>query len=477
MNLIWFRKDLRINDNPALTNAIDNTIESKMKSATGNEPCKALFISTPKQWQQHHMAPIQADFIERHLNFLALQLADVGIELEHIEATDYTDQISLLLRYCEEHQIDHIYANSEVEINEQDRDKTLFKKIEKRSVSFQLFEADVIVNKGQVLKADNSMYKVFTPFRNAWVSQLIKHYVFINKPSKLVHNKIKNVKTITLNTPKICSQKWPLVSNVLSHVIPSFIEDKHDEYKQYRDFPALKGTSGLSPYLAIGAISPKALLMHVLHKHPHLLDNPKAEHFCWVNELAWRDFYKHLLFHFPDLCKHRNFQKKYDGVIWSNTPENFKAWCEGRTGYPLVDAAMKQLVSTGWMHNRLRMVVASFLTKHLLIDWRLGERFFMEHLIDGDLSANNGGWQWAASTGCDAQPYFRIFNPITQSERFDPDGSFIKKYITELKEVPAKHIHFPHKYLASINKSAIYHESIVDHKIARLDALAFYKQV
>lgn len=469
MNLIWFRKDLRIHDNLALTCATEKASESGL--------CKAVFISTPKQWQSHNMAPIQVDFIERHLNVLTEQLAHLGIELEYLEATDYNDQVAVLLRYCEENAIEHIYANSEVEINEQARDEKVRQQFEKNTLSFQLFESDVIVNKGNVVKADNSMYKVFTPFKNAWINQLIKHYIVISKPPIAVSNPIKKIKKININTTKICSKKWPLVTDISSHVMPAFIEEKHDDYKQYRDFPALKGTSGVSPYLAIGAISAKYLLFTVLQKHPHLLDNPKADVFCWVNELAWRDFYKHLLFHFPQLCKHQNFQTKYDGLIWQNVPENFQAWCEGKTGYPLVDAAMKQLVNTGWMHNRLRMVVASFLTKHLLIDWRFGERFFMENLIDGDFSANNGGWQWAASTGCDAQPYFRIFNPITQSERFDPDGSFIKKHLPELKNVPAKQIHFPHKYLASINQSHVYHEPIVDHKTARLNALEFYKKV
>jgi len=468
MHLIWFRKDLRIHDNPALTKAAE-------KGA-----CKALFISTPEQWKQHHMAPIQADFIERHLNLLAEQLSALGIELIHKEAADYHEQITTLLNYCNQHHIKHIYANSEVEINEQTRDKQIKHDGKKSAIQLHLFEADVIVNKGQVVKSDNTMYKVFTPFKNAWVQQLIQHAVTVSSPPKRVNSSLSSAyhqkAPITLNTKKISSNKWPLVSPLLSDVIPTFINNKHDEYKHHRDFPALKGTSGLSPYLAIGAISPKALLLQVLHKHPNLLENPKADLFCWVNELAWRDFYKHLLFHCPQLCKHQNFQPQYDTLQWRNTPEYFQAWCEGKTGYPLVDAAMKQLVNTGWMHNRLRMVVASFLTKHLLIDWRLGERFFMEHLIDGDFSANNGGWQWAASTGCDAQPYFRIFNPISQSERFDPDGSFIKKYLPELSNVPTKHIHFPHKYLASIDKPTHYSPPIVDHKTARLNALAFYKK-
>jgi len=468
MNVIWFRKDLRIYDNPALT------------QATESGHCKAIYISTPVQWQKHHMAPIQADFIERHLNLLAEQLLTLGITLEHLESTDFTHQTDQLISYCKKNNIEHIYANSEVELNEQNRDKKLQQDIINTHISLHLFEADVIVNKGKVLNGDKAMYKVFTPFRNNWANYLTQHALNISAPprakKRVTNQAISATAKIILNTPKICSKKWPLVSDITTQVIPDFLDKKHDEYKEYRDYPALKGTSGLSPYLAIGAISPKVLLFNLLQKHPDLLENPKADVFCWLNELAWRDFYKHLIFHYPNLCKHHNFQKKYDGLVWRNTPEHFKAWSEGKTGYPLVDAAMKQLITTGWMHNRLRMVVASFLTKHLLIDWRLGEAFFMKHLIDGDFSANNGGWQWAASTGCDAQPYFRIFNPIRQSERFDQDGSFIKKYIPELKNVPPKHIHFPHKYLASVGTSNLYPAPIVDHKTARLDALALYKK-
>ncbi len=192
--------------------------------------------------------------------------------------------------------------------------------------------------------------------------------------------------------------------------------------------------------------------------------------------MIWREFYRHLIVAYPKLCKGVNFNEKYNSLDWRDDNADFKAWCEGKTGYPLVDAAMRQLLETGWMHNRLRMVVASFLTKHLLIDWRKGERFFIEHLIDGDLASNNGGWQWAASTGCDAQPYFRIFNPITQSKRFDPKGEFIRKYIPELSDVPDKHIHFPHDFIANTKSlSCGYWPAIVDHKAARERALSAFK--
>ncbi len=472
MNIIWFRNDLRILDNPALFAVVQHSI-------TQQEKCIAVYISTPEQWKLHNVAPIQIDFIERHINLLNEQLAELNIPLEHIEATDFNDQVEKLTHYCSKYNVKNVYANTEVELNEKHRDKKSLEQLSTQSTQLHLFENDVIVSKGNVLNGEGTMYKVFTPFRNAWVKQLIQHQVIITPPPlkiNTINKSIKRHKAITFNAPKVCSKKWPLVTKILTHVLPQFFTEKHNEYKAYRDFPALKGTSGISPYLAIGALSPKALAVQVLLNNPNILENPKAEKFTWLNELAWRDFYKHLIFHFPNLCKHQNFQEKYNALQWPNNPEYFKAWCEGNTGYPLVDAAMKQLVTTGWMHNRLRMVVASFLTKHLLVDWRLGERFFMQHLIDGDFSANNGGWQWAAGTGCDAQPYFRVFNPITQSEKFDPDGSFIRKYIKGLENVPAKHIHFPHKYLETFGQSSLYCDPIVEHKVARLNALDFYKQ-
>lgn len=462
MNLVWFRRDLRLDDNPALAAAIQSG------------PTRALFIATPEQWQQHDMAPIQIDFIERHLNLLSKQLSQYKIQLDVISATDFTEQVTVLKNYCTENQIKHVFANSELELNERHRDDC----VRDSGISLHLFEADVIVSKGRVVNGKNEMYKVFTPFRNAWLVQLRNIGIELAPhPATLLpkDDKPPICSPITLPAKKQCSSKWPLADVVLATVLPEFIQSKHADYKEYRDFPAQKGTSGLSPYLAIGAISPKRLVIEILQHNPHLLEDPKASLFCWLNELAWRDFYKHLLFHVPDLIKHQNFQAKYDVLTWPNNPEYFEAWCQGKTGYPLVDAAMRQLITTGWMHNRLRMVVASFLTKHLLVDWRLGEQFFMQHLIDGDFSANNGGWQWAAGTGCDAQPYFRVFNPITQSEKFDPDGSFIRKYLPELNDVPLKHIHLPQSYLAATGQQNCYWDTIVEHKQARATALDFYK--
>ena len=361
-------------------------------------------------------------------------------------------------------------ANHELEVNEQARDQQCID----LGVNLTLFESDVIVPKGKVLTQSDEMFKVFTPFKRAWL-KYIRDYGFNYSP-KLIQTELsqkQNTRT-DANQDNTASASWPLVDVVEQHVVPAFIQDKLAYYDEQRDFPAIKATSGLSPYLAIGAISPRYLLRLILNKHPDILMSPDLPLFTWINELAWRDFYRHLIFHNPRLCKHQCFNEKYQSTLWPYNERYFNAWCNGKTGYPLVDAAMRQLNQTGWMHNRLRMVVASFLTKHLLIDWRHGEKYFMQQLIDGDLAANNGGWQWAASTGCDAQPYFRIFNPILQSKRFDPNGDFIRKYVPELAEVPTKEIHFPHGYIKKQNVN-MYWPAIVDHKEAREAALNFYK--
>ena len=458
MNLVWFRNDLRIDDNPALNQAI-----------TSAQPFHALFISTPAQWQAHDMAPIKIDLIERHVNLISQQLAKHGIQFIHIEASDFVDQAQKLMAYCQQHNIDTVFANQEVEFNEQQRDQTLLES----GLSLTLFESDVIVSKGSVLNGQNEMYKVFTPFKKAWASTLMSTHATPLTPTFAQQASIKNPQ-ITFNATKQNSTKWPLADTVLEQVLPRFLTHKYQDYHQDRDYPAIKGTSGLSPYLAIGAISAKRVFAELSHHYPNALEMISQPEGSWLNELAWRDFYRHLLHHFPKLNKHHNFNDKYDSLSWPNPPELLKAWQQAQTGYPIVDAAMRQLVQTGWMHNRLRMIVASFLTKHCLVDWRLGEQFFMQHLIDGDLAANNGGWQWAAGTGCDAQPYFRIFNPITQSEKYDPDGSFIRKYLPELENVPLKYLHFPHEYIKQ-NNIDVYWPAIVDHPTARQQALSFYK--
>ncbi len=457
--LLWFRNDLRTHDNPALHYFMD--------AHCSDHPRKAFFFISEKQWHFHDWSAIKIDFVKRHAFALIPELANLGIELEVVTAPDFSAQIDYLKKYCKQHDIQSVLANSEVEYNEQQRDKLLIKS----GIPLRLFEADVIVPKGKVLNQSGAMFKVFTPFKKSWLAYVKKfgfEYLGKIKSKKLNDVELKSTENNTR------SSSWPIAHDYELNTLPTFFQGKLADYAAHRDIPSIKGTSGISPYLAAGVISPRYVLVSLLNSFPDLLLATDSKEFSWLNEIIWREFYRHLLFHEQRLCKHQCFNKKYKEVQWYDNKELFNAWCEGKTGYPLVDAAMRQLNQTGWMHNRLRMVVASFLTKHLLIDWRFGEKYFMQNLIDGDLASNNGGWQWAASTGCDAQPYFRIFNPIRQSERFDPNGDFIRKYLPELESIPDKHIHFPHQYIAK-TKLQLYWQPIVDHKDARLKALAFYK--
>jgi len=464
--LLWFRNDLRTHDNPALHYFMS---QKYFGQQSADVPGKAIFFLSEKQWRQHDWSAIKIDFIKRHANALVQTLALLNIELEVVEVDDFNAQKSYLNRYCQQFAITKVIANSEVEFNEQQRDQTLIAE----GLPLVLFEADVIVPKGKVLNKSDSMYKVFTPFKRAWLTYIQQAgFEYLGKVSSAIIEPVQ----LSSDTEQITSlsSAWPLATVFEQQVLPLFYQEKISAYNSQRDIPSIKGTSGISPYLAAGVISPRYVLRLLLNTYPDIYLATDSEEFSWLNELIWREFYRNLMFHEQRLSKHQSYKEIYQDIDWHNDPVLFSAWCEGKTGYPLVDAAMRQLNQTGWMHNRLRMVVASFLTKHLLIDWRLGEKYFMQQLIDGDLASNNGGWQWAASTGCDSQPYFRIFNPIRQSERFDPKGSFIRKYLPELNNVTDKAIHFPHQYIAD-KKLEIYWPAIVEHKEARLKALAFYK--
>lgn len=471
--ILWFRNDLRLHDNPAFVSALEHGCN------------KAVFLATPKQWAEHQLAPIKVDLMLRHVTYLKSALLAYGIDLLVEEVADFNDQITWFVDYAKQqsHQPSQktlnfqVFANSEVELNEQKRDAALLDK----GLNLTLFEADVIIPKGKVLNKSGEMFKVFTPFKNAWLNY-VKLHGFDYIPKNHLQTYLKSSETITDNIDYSTftdysltdSAPWPLAEQVEQVVFPQFLSEKICDYQQHRDIPSIKGTSGLSAYLNIGAISPRYLLILLLHRYPDILSKSPEAEFAWLNELIWREFYRHLLFHFPKLCQGENFNDKYNHLPWPSSLAHLTAWQQGKTGYPIVDAAMRQLNQTGWMHNRLRMIVASFLTKHLLVDWRLGEAYFMSKLIDGDLAANNGGWQWSAGTGCDAQPYFRVFNPITQSQRFDPNGDFIRKYLPELRDIPNKEIHFPHQYMQKHQLTGYWPE-IVEHKTARLQALDFYK--
>ncbi len=485
MNLIWFRNDLRLDDNPALTAALET-------SQVNGAPVLAVYIATPEQWQKHDQAPIQIDFMERHLRLIAKRLQQAKIPLLLKQVADFSEQLECLNQIIQQHNVTHLFFNDEVEINELKRDKAVIEQLSSSQVNVQHFEADVVMPKGSVLNKQNEMYRVFTPFKRAWLGQIVQTGFDLSDSKQALANfqqsathssqadafeQLQNEpESIIFDCEKADSSEWPLITEVRDQLIPDFYERIIVRYPEDRDFPAIEGTSKLSPYLAIGALSPRRLVSQLVHTIPNILDNTSLPEFTWLNQLIWRDFYRHLLHHFPNLCMQKNFNNKYDALQWPNSESRFEAWQKGKTGYPIVDAAMRQLNETGWMHNRLRMIVASFLTKHLLIDWRWGEAYFSKKLIDSDLANNNGGWQWAAGTGCDAQPYFRIFNPITQSQKFDPKGEFIRKWIPELKKFSDKDIHFPHKIIKA-NKLDVYWPAIVDHKTAREQALDFYKSI
>ncbi|MFC3033804.1 deoxyribodipyrimidine photo-lyase [Pseudoalteromonas fenneropenaei] len=458
--LFWFRRDLRIYGNEALIAAV----------AQGARD--ALFFVSKKQWQQHDAAAIQVDFALRRVTWLGEQLARFGVHLHVIEAPDFNDQQQALLAFCQQHNISAVFANREYEVNERERDETLTAQLALAQVTIQLFDGDVIAPPGSIRTKQGEMFRVFTPFKKAWLAHFSGYQAHL--PKWPLSEQPRSWAPPACLASDGSSAKWPVDDSALVQIVGRFMDEKLVHYGEQRDFPAIKGTSGLSPYLALGIVSVKQLLAETQLRVPDILERPSHPAFSWLNELIWREFYRHLLVEFPKLCKHHNFNSQYNHVAWRDDAAQFQAWCNGKTGYPLVDAAMRQLLQTGWMHNRLRMVVASFLTKHLLIDWRKGEQFFMQHLLDGDLASNNGGWQWAASTGCDAQPYFRIFNPVTQSEKFDPKGEFIRKYVPELAAVPDKYIHWPEAYLA-LRPDIDYPQPLVEHKAARERALAAFK--
>lgn len=476
--VFWFRQDLRLADNQAFTAACE-WVKQQQSSLT------AIYIATPRQWESHDVAPMQLDFIERHVNLLAQGLASLGIAFELIQLDTFEQVPDFLTRYCQQRAIGQVFAGSEPEYNERMRDEACLN----AGVPLTLTEEHCLLPPLSVLNLAGEMYKVFTPFSRKWRELAARRAIYTLPVPAPLSPVLPMPAPISFTAHTVSSAQWAAGEGQAKRLLQDFIKQKVQDYKQDRDFPAIEGTSHLSPYLALGVLSPRQCVAALLQAFPEVIVEDTSPARTWLNELIWREFYRHLLVAFPSLSKNHNFNRQADALEWRNDPQEFAAWCEGRTGYPIVDAAMRQLNQTGWMHNRLRMVVASFLTKHLLIDWRWGERYFRQHLIDGDLSANNGGWQWSAGCGCDAQPYFRIFNPMNQSEKFDPDGSFIRKYIPEIASWSIKQLHLTAKTSSfeaqgshvqgdlltpAVNeyqRQCAYPAPIVEHSAARVRAL------
>jgi len=466
-HLVWLRNDLRINDNLALHAACR---DSKAKVI-------ALFLATPKQWQQHDMSPRQAAFIHASLVEVQNALAERGIALHYQACYAFSDSIDALTEFCEKHQVDQLFYNYQYEMNERQRDAEAEKRLDDAGVICQGFDDSLLLPPGTVQSGDRSMYKVFTPFSKAFVRRLqqsLPECVPAPKPRDGAPLKTTRLPAFDCPTEAFDEDLFPAGEAAALKRLRHFATKPVLDYPAKRDLPALDATSRLSVYLSTGVLSPRQCLHRVLHEHPDALDNSRA--FTWLNELIWREFYRHLLVAYPALCRHKPFIDWTQNVEWQRDDAHFDAWKAGKTGFPIVDAAMRQMKALGWMHNRLRMITASFLVKDLLIDWREGECYFMQQLIDGDLAANNGGWQWAASTGTDSAPYFRIFNPTTQGERFDEQGEFIRHYLPELADVPDSHIHQPHVWAEKNNRKLDYPAPIVDHKAARKKTLDAFER-
>ncbi|MDU4940284.1 MAG: deoxyribodipyrimidine photo-lyase [Mixta calida] len=466
-HLVWLRNDLRLNDNSALWAACRRREDRVI----------ALFIATPGQWRRHNMSPRQADYIWRSLQLLQQGLAEKGIALHYHQCDDFNAAVSYLQQFCRERQVKALFYNYQYEFNERERDAAVERLLPQQGVTVQGFDDGVLLPPGSVRTGNQKMYKVFTPFSRACLKRLRDDLPpCLPAPEARADATADEPSTLTpFDYPRhsIDEQLFPPGEAAALRRLREFCRQQVADYPARRDYPAYESTSRLSVCLAVGTLSPRQCLHRLLREQPHALEAGPGS--VWLNELIWRDFYRHLLVAFPALCKNQPFMAWTKQLAWQQRPEQFNAWCEGKTGFPIVDAAMRQMNATGWMHNRLRMITASFLVKDLQIDWRRGERYFMSVLIDGDLAANNGGWQWAASTGTDAVPYFRIFNPTTQGERFDKQGEFIRRWLPELAAVPDSAIHDPHGWAKKNHQRLDYPQPIVEHKAARQQTLAIFE--
>lgn len=425
--IFWHRRDLRINDNAGL-----------FKALSAGFTVQPIFIFDETILSKLKPSDQRVLFIHQQLEIIKKQYQAAGSDL----LVFVGDPVQLIPQIAKELNCRAVFTNRDYEPYALTRDKSIFDQLQKLSIEFIGKKDHVIFEKNEVLKNDGLPYTVFTPYSRKWKERAIEHPITCYPSEELTAHLVQTTtpsKLVSLKELGFDSEQ--LVTFPASEAITSIINN----YEATRDIPAINGTSKLSVHLRFGTISIRSLALKAQQTNEKFL-----------NELIWRDFYQMIIFHFPHSVE-RSFRSDYDRIVWENNMDHFAAWCVGKTGYPLVDAGMRELNETGHMHNRVRMVVASFLTKHLLLDWRLGERYFAEKLLDFELASNIGGWQWAAGSGCDAAPYFRVFNPTSQQEKFDPKFTYIKKWIPEFG-------------------TAAYPQPIVEHKWARERVLARYKE-
>ena len=462
--LVWFRRDLRVDDHTALLAA----------AARADDGLVALFVASPAEWRDHDDAPAKVDLWLRSLSRLSDALWALHVPLIVVTAARAADVPALVRDVAARHGCTEVHAHREYEVDEARRDLATQAALD---VPMHLHDDRALVAPGRVRTQSGTAFTVFTPFKRQWLAALAAAPP-APRPAPAPLRPIAGVARSAVPSAlegfasPVDPALWPAGEDVAARRLADFVDRSLAGYRDGRNRPALDATSGLSPYLAAGVISPRRCLAAATAANAGRAEGGAPGPDTWISELAWRDFYAHVLVAFPRVSMGRAFRRETDAVPWRDAPAELARWCDGETGFPLVDAAMRQLRATGWMHNRLRMLTAMFLSKDLLLDWRQGERFFMRHLVDGDLAANNGGWQWSSSTGTDAQPYFRIFNPATQAARYDPDGAFVRRWVPELRGLDAKSL----LALGPLERRRLgYPAPMVDHAAARARALAAFK--
>ncbi len=422
--IFWFRRDLRLEDNAGLFHALK-----------GNYPVLPVFIFDQNILEKLLPNDPRVVFIHQNLQFLKQELRKLGSDLLVKHGKPFEIWQEILAKY----QVQEVFTNHDYEPYARQRDAKLQDLLTAKNIRFRTFKDQTIFDTHEVLKNDGKPYTVFSPYAKKWKQTLTDFYLRSYPTEQYFYNFFK---IADLHFPSLRMLGFQEIQSIFPPKnLPQIILE---HYANRRNFPAISGTSRLSVHLRFGTISIRKIASKALEISE-----------IYLNELIWRDFYMMILWHFPHVTE-RAFKPAYDRIIWRNHPEDFEAWKNGKTGYPIVDAGMRELNKTNFMHNRVRMITASFLTKHLLIDWRWGEAYFAEKLLDFDLSANNGGWQWASGSGCDAAPYFRVFNPTLQTQKFDKNFEYIRTWVPEFQDLT-------------------YHRPMIDHKFARERALETYK--
>ncbi|NWG31907.1 MAG: deoxyribodipyrimidine photo-lyase [Rhodocyclaceae bacterium] len=455
--LVWFRRDLRDFDHAALAAALRGAARVYCVFVFDTD----ILAGLPKDDRR-------VDFIHRAVRELdaALKAKGGGLIVRHGRAVEEIPRLAAELGVAS------VHANRDHEPLARARDAAVAAALAADGRAFIDHKDQTLFERDEILTRAGAPFAVFTPYARAWRARLrpadLAEHDCTPRPGQLaVPRAVSPAPTLEEIGFAPTDLRVPAGMGGGARLFEDFLT-RIDRYHLTRDFPAVKGVSYLSPHLRFGTVSIRRLAAAAWERS---LMPDGAGAAAWLDELIWREFYQMILWHRPDVVDHC-YKREFDALVWDEAPDLFAAWQEGRTGYPLVDAAQRQLLQTGWMHNRLRMVSASFLTKDLGIDWRLGEAHFARWLLDYELASNNGGWQWAAGTGCDAQPWFRIFNPVTQAEKFDPQGKFIRRYVPELAGVPDEYIHAPWKMPAP---PAGYPAPLVDHAVARARTLARFK--